>query len=69
MNRLWMLSKSDLIPPSDPNSRIEDAIGCDGTECGLPVLNGDGSLDDVQPHWHLIESQPGAWKRRYPIFS
>ena len=24
----------------------------------------DGSLDDPPLHWHLVESQPGAWVRR-----
>lgn len=67
MRRIYRLTfnKSDLIPPSDPTLRIEAAIDCDGSECGLAIPDEDGSLDDLPPHYHLVESQMGAGKRSY----
>lgn len=58
-------NKSDFISPSDPTLRIESAIDCDGSECGRAVHNDDGSLVDLPPHYHLVESQVGAWTRNY----
>lgn len=60
-------NKSDFIPPSDPNLRIEMAIDCDGAKCGLAIPDENGSLDDLPPHYHLVESQIGAWTRSYPF--
>jgi hypothetical protein len=57
--------KSQFIPPTNPNLRIESAIDCDGSECGRAVPNEDGSLIDLPPHYHLVESEPGAWTRSY----
>ena len=58
-------TKSDLISPSDPNLRIEPAIDCDGSECGCAVYDEQGQLEDLPPHFHLVESERGAWTRRY----
>jgi hypothetical protein len=67
MNRLLTFSKSQFISPADPVLRIESAIDCDGSECGLGVPDEDGNLDDLNPHYHLVESQTGAWTRSYPF--
>jgi hypothetical protein len=66
MHRLTF-KKSDFISPSDPILRIETAIDCDGAECGLAIPDEDGSLNDLPPHYHLVESQTGAWTRSYPF--
>jgi len=60
-------TKSDFISPSDPILRIEPAINCDGSECGCPVYDEKGELEDLPPHFHLVESEDGAWTRRYPL--
>lgn len=67
MNRLLCIPKSQFISPTDPHLHIESAIDCDGSECGIAFPNEDGSLPDLPPHYHLIESQAGAWTRRYPL--
>jgi hypothetical protein len=67
MNKLLVFSRSQFISPSDPILRIDTAIGCDGSECGLALPNEDGSLDDLPPHYHLVESQMGAGTRSYPL--
>jgi hypothetical protein len=59
--------RSSLISPTDPAMRIESAIGCNGLECGDAILDEDGNLLDRSPHLHLVESQPGARTRKYPI--
>ena len=64
MNKHLIFKKSDFIPPSDPKLRIEPAIDCDGS-CGRALHNEDGSLVDLPPHYHLVESQVGAWTRSY----
>ena len=35
--------------------RIESAEDCDGSRCGQPVFNEDGSLHYVPPHCHVFE--------------
>jgi hypothetical protein len=59
--------QSDFISPANPSTRIEPAIGCDGSECGCAVLDHDGTPLDLPPHFHLVESQLGAWTRNYAI--
>lgn len=60
--------QSDFIPPTDPLTRIESAIGCDGSECGLVTCIVEGASPvDILPHFHLVESEPGAWTRVLPI--
>lgn len=58
-------SKSELTPPEDPNLRIEAAIDCDGSACGCAFHDEEGELENLPPHFHLVESQDGAWTRRY----
>ena len=59
--------QSQFIPPTNPSTRIEAAVGCDGSECGASVLDDDGNPLDLHPHFHLVESQIGAWTRSYAI--
>jgi hypothetical protein len=67
MNRLLLFSKSQFISPSDPFLRIETAADCDGSECCLAVPDENGLLDELPPHYHLVESQTGAWERSFAI--
>jgi hypothetical protein len=67
MNRFLCFPKSQLISPTNPTLRIEPAIDCDGSECGIAFPDEDGSLPDLPPHYHMVESQPGAWTRLYPL--
>jgi hypothetical protein len=61
------IPKSQFISPSDPALRIEQAIDCDGSECGCALFEEDGYPIDLPPHYHLVESENGAWIRRYPF--
>jgi hypothetical protein len=61
------IRQSDLNPPTEPSTRIESAVDCDGTVCGCAVLDSDGNTLDIPPHFHLVESQDGAGTRRYGI--
>jgi hypothetical protein len=60
-------SRSDFISPTDPVLRLELAIDCDGGECGIGVHDENGKMIDLEPHYHLVESQQGAWTRRFAI--
>ena len=60
-------SKSQFNSPADPVLRIEPEIDCDGSECGCALTDEHGNLIDLPPHFHLVESEPGAWTRRYPV--
>jgi hypothetical protein len=48
----------------------EDAVFCDGSECGAAVFSDDGELELLRPHWHMIVKgkSPEAGPRRYPIW-
>jgi hypothetical protein len=60
--------RSAFISPTDPLLHVEPAIDCDGSECGIAIYDEQSdSLIDLPPHFHLVESQPGAWTRRYPM--
>lgn len=59
--------KSQFISPTNPVLRIEASIDCDGSECGVGVFDENGSLLELPPHFHLIESGDGAWTRLYPV--
>jgi len=47
----------------------EEAVSCDGSECGAAVFSEDGESELLQPHWHMIAKgkSPEAGPRRYPI--
>ena len=61
-------SKSELTRPTNPDTfRIEEAIDCDGSECGSAVRDEDENLLDLPPHYHLVMSQKGAATMIYPI--
>ncbi len=49
---------------------FEEALFCDGSECGSAVFSKDGELELLPPHWHMIElgKSPEAGPRRYPIW-
>jgi hypothetical protein len=49
----------------------EEALFCDGSECGSAMLSEDGELELLQPHWHMIVKgkSPEAGPRRYPIWA
>jgi len=59
--------QSDFISPTNPSTRIEPAIGCDGSACGCAVLDADGDTLEIPPHFHLVESQDRAGAQRYGI--
>jgi hypothetical protein len=59
--------KSQLISPTNPILRIEEAIDCDGSECGISLFDGIEHLVDSPPHFHLVESETGAWTRNWAI--
>jgi hypothetical protein len=62
------LSRSQLISPTDPVIHLEPAIDCDGSECGIAIYDeGSETLIGLPPHFHLVESQQGAWTRRYAV--
>jgi hypothetical protein len=61
------LSKEQLISPTEPLIRLEPAMDCDGSECGIAINDEAGNLIDLPPHYHIVESQPGAWTRNYAI--
>lgn len=56
---------SELISPRNPVIRIEPAIDCDGSKCRRTAYDDVGSLIDLPPHFHWIESQMGAGTRIY----
>jgi hypothetical protein len=58
-----------LPNPTDPEIRIEEALECDGSLCGLGIalMSEDGECTTVPSHSHLIESQPGHAECSYPI--
>jgi hypothetical protein len=62
-----------LRAPADSEEVVvdsEDAVFCDGSECGAAVFSEDGELELVRPHWHMIIKgrSPEAGPRRYPIW-
>jgi hypothetical protein len=69
LNLMFTISfpKEQFISPTEPFVGLEPAIDCDGSECGIGIHDEDGTLIDLPPHFHTVESQPGAWTRRYPI--
>ena len=58
---------SQTIAPKDPFTRIEPVVDCDGSECGCAIYDHDGNLIELPPHFHLVESEPGAWTRKYAM--
>ena len=63
----FSIPRAQFISPIDPVVRLEPAIDCDGSECGIAVFDADGTLIDLPPHFHLVESQNGAWTRPYAV--
>lgn len=48
----------------------EEAVYCDGSECGATVPGDDGELELIPPHWHMIVrgKSPEAGPRTYPVW-
>jgi hypothetical protein len=40
--------------------RIECAVDCDGSKCHQPLFKGEGALDPIFLHHHLVEILAGA---------
>lgn len=62
-----------LRPPADSEEVFigsEQAVYCDGSECGAAVFSDDGELELLPPHWHMIVrgKSPEAGPRHYPIW-
>lgn len=62
-----------LRPPADSEEVFigsEQAVYCDGSECGAAVFSHDGELELLPPHWHMIVrgKSPEAGPRHYPIW-
>jgi hypothetical protein len=49
---------------------LEEALFCDGSECGCTVYSEDGELELLPPHWHSIfrGKSPDAGPRRDAIW-
>jgi len=49
----------------------EEAVFCDGSECGFTVFSEDGELELLRPHWHMAVkgTVPDAGPRLYPIWA
>jgi len=49
---------------------FEDAVLCEGSNCGATHVSEDGELELLPPHSHLIVRgrSPEAGPRRYPIW-
>jgi len=48
-------SQRDPSNSAEITIAIEEAIFCDGSECGTTVTRPDGELDLLARHWHMIE--------------
>jgi len=66
-------SAASLRDPIDSENTLvgsEEAVSCDGSECGFTVFSEDEELELLRPHWHVIlkGTMPEAGPRRYPIW-
>jgi hypothetical protein len=64
--------KSGLRNPANSRElylRMEEAVDCDGSECGRAIHDSDGELEPLPPHYHLISFGrfPDAGPRCYAI--
>jgi len=64
---------SALRDPGESQELIvgyEEALFCDGSECGSALPSEDGELELLPPHWHIVEQgkSPDAGPRIYPIW-
>jgi hypothetical protein len=59
--------KQQFVSPKNPVLHIEKAIDCDGSECGRSFHDREGHLIDLPIHYHLVESELGAWTRSYGV--
>jgi hypothetical protein len=61
------INPKNLRSPKDPFTRIEPAYDCDGSECNRGIHDDDGTLIDLPPHFHMIETDPDGGYRCYAI--
>jgi hypothetical protein len=63
-------SQRDPAESAEITIAIEDAVFCDGSECGAAVPGSDGELELLARHSHMIEKgrSPEAGPRCYPIW-
>ena len=64
--------KSGLRNPRNSTElyvRTEEAVDCDGAECGRAIHDAEGELEPLSPHYHLIVfgRSPDAGPRCYAI--
>jgi len=62
------LDVASILPyPTDARIWIEPALDCNGEECDRTWFDSDGQPLDLAPHFHLMESEPGAATVCYAI--
>ncbi len=63
-------SQRDPAESAEITIAIEEAVFCDGSECGAAVSGPEGELELLARHSHLIEKRrsPEAGLRCYPIW-
>lgn len=66
-------SAASLRDPNESAQTLiaqEQAIDCDGSQCGFTLVSEDGDWESLPPHWHLIVTGklPDAGPRHYPIW-
>jgi hypothetical protein len=63
-------SQRDPSESAEITIAIEEAVFCDGSECGIAVPGPEGELELLARHSHLIEKgrSPEAGPRCYPIW-
>ena len=63
-------SLRDPVESAEVVIGYEEALFCDGSECGFPVFLENGELELLPPHWHMIVQgkSPEAGPRRYLIW-
>jgi hypothetical protein len=59
-------SKATLRSPENPFIRIDPAHDCDGSKCRF-AAHEMGNLEDLPPHFHLIEWEIEAGYRCYAV--
>lgn len=64
-------SLRDPMESANPLVALEEAVYCDGSECGFTEFSEDGELELLRPHWHVVltGTMPEAGPRRYPIWA
>jgi hypothetical protein len=63
-------SLRDPFESKDTPISLEEALFCDGSECGFTIFSEDGELELLRPHWHIVVKGigPEAGPRLYPTW-